>query len=504
MGFFKRLFGIADTTAVSPMPGPSAPAAPMSAWEMFDENSGMQTMDLHSRVKAFLSKFPKMDGGANAMDEACEDGQEGYLNAQPNLSDELYMWYARNGFIGHQMAALIAQHWLIQKACAMPARDALRKGWELNDGNANTISDDIATKIASLDRRLGTAASLNEFIVMGRVFGVRIAIPDVSYVGDYDEAISAPFNIDSIREGSFKGWIQVDPYWCAPILNNAASGQPDSKHFFDPTWWLINGRKYHRTHLIVYRHGFLPDILKPAYQYGGIPLPQLIMERVYNAERTANEAPLLALTKRTMVYKTDLSEAAANMQKFTASIAKWSRLWSNMGVRVAGEAEEISQFDTGLADMDSVIMTQYQLVAAIAEVPATKLLGTSAKGFNATGEHDEANYHESLESIQNSDLTPFLERHYALLCKSENITDIEGHITPRWPAMDAPTELERAQTNQATAAAAASLVTAGVINTQEERARLAREAGGMYAGVIDETDGGGDLGDLLNGDETGN
>ena len=30
-------------------------------------------------------------------------------------------------------------------------------------------------------------------------------------------------------------------------------------------------------------------------------------------------------------------------------------------------------------------MTQYQLAASVANVPATKLLGTQPKGFNATG-----------------------------------------------------------------------------------------------------------------------
>ena len=57
-------------------------------------------------------------------------------------------------------------------------------------------------------------------------------------------------------------------------------------------------------------------------------------------------------------------------------------------------------------------MSQYQLVAAAANVPATKLLGTTPKGFNATGEYEEASYHEELESIQANDLSRLLARHH--------------------------------------------------------------------------------------------
>ena len=61
---------------------------------------------------------------------------------------------------------------------------------------------------------------------------------------------------------------------------------------------------------------------------------------------------------------------------------EWAGLRDNYGVKVIDkDAEDLTQFDTGLADLDVTIMTQYQLVAAIAGVPATKLLGTTPKGF---------------------------------------------------------------------------------------------------------------------------
>lgn len=474
-----------------------------------DQRAGLFDVDIdpiasgnvHERLGKFQSKMTgrgalggKPGQTVAVMDGICDgDGSmsadmDAFMDGQPALSEELYMWYARQGFIGHQLAALVAQHWLVNKACFMPAEDALRKGWELRDAMGRALPEKEQLSLREKDIEFGLDRALQDYIGMGRVFGIRVAIPDIDYSGmdtPEDEILAAPFNIDGVRPGAFKGWIMVDPYWMAPILDANASSKPNSKHFYTPTWWLINGTRYHRSHVQVFLNGHLADILKPAYLYGGIPVPQLVMERVYGAERTANEAPLLAMTKRTVVYKTDLAKAMANFGKFMARVQDWSKMWTNTGIRAIDRQEDDhQQFDTSLADLDAVIMTQYQLVASAAQVPATKLLGTSAKGFNATGEGDEAIYHESLESLQNTHLTPFLRFHYRLLCKS---LQIEAVVDPKWPAMDAPTELERAQTEGAEATAAASLVAAGVVDSSEERARLNAKEGGMYSGLL--TDG---------------
>src|SRR6202000_3190899 len=114
---------------------------------------------------------------------------------------------------------------------------------------------------------------------------------------------------------------QIDPYWITPEISADAAANPSAPDFYEPTWWRINGKRVHRTHLVIFRNDNLPDILKPAYLYGGIPVPQKIAERVFAAERTANEAPMLAMTKRLTVLKTDITEAIANQEAFDARMA---------------------------------------------------------------------------------------------------------------------------------------------------------------------------------------
>ena len=85
-----------------------------------------------------------------------------------------------------------------------------------------------------------------------------------------------------------------------------------------------------------------------------------------------------------------------------------------------------------------------------------------SQGFNSTGDYEEGNYHEFLETIQEHDLTPFLERHQKLVLLSHGIKDIETTVT--WHPLDAPTAKEQADTNLAKAQADNALVQAGAID----------------------------------------
>jgi hypothetical protein len=158
-----------------------------------------------------------------------------------------------------------------------------------------------------------------------------------------------------------------------------------------------------------------------------------------------------------------------------------SRIRSNHGFLLVGEDENIQQIDTALADFDALIMTQYQLVAAIARTPATKLLGTSPKGFNATGEHESDSYDQELVSIQAGGMTPLLDRHHLLLCRSE-FSEYPGlSVSVEWNPVRALKPAERADLNLKDAQAAQARVTAQIIMPDEERRRLVNDPDGDYA-----------------------
>lgn len=436
-----------------------------------------------------VPQFKGEDGKTFAMDSACGEfsnnpfaTKNAFITATQRLADSLMSWYASQGFIGYQACAIFAQQWLIDKACSMPAKDAARNGWKptINDGNEESV--ELIARINELDTEYNVQHNLVEFVRNKRIFGVRIMLFVVE--SDDPDYYRKPFNPDGIKPGSYKGMSQIDPYWMTPLMGEDSIKDPSEIHFYEPTWWQIGGNRYHRSHLVIRRHAEVPDIIKPAYLYGGVPLTQQIFERIYAAERTANEAPMLAMTKRMNVVKADLTKIIKDPVGFQQKMEWQAANRDNYGMKVIDSEEDYTQHETSLADLDATIMTQYQLVAAIAEVPATKLLGTSPKGFGASGDYEIESYRELLAGLQCNDMTPILDRHYLLLSRSE--FGGKYQIRPVWNPLDEPSEKEQAETNKVKADTYAQLQQTGAIDGQDIREAIVKDPQSGFAGLTDD------------------
>lgn len=408
------------------------------------------------------------------------------------VPEALMGWYASQSFIGYQACAIIAQHWLIDKCCSMPGEDATRNGYTVtvsSDAMDTELNPDKVTEVVArlqdLDNDFNITDELIQFWRFTQIYGIRVALFDIE--SDDPEYYSKPFNIDGVKRGAYKGIRQIDPYWMMPVLANGETSDPTNPHFYDPSFWIIAGKKFHRSHLIIGRGPEPADVLKPSYQFGGIPLVQRIYERVYAAERTANEGPLLAMTKRTTVLKTNLSLAEANPVRFRNRILAWTELRDNFGVKTVNTEDAIEQHDTALADLDVVIQGQYQLVAGMAKVPYVKLMGSSPGGFNATGEHETKSYHEHLESVQKF-LSPLLTRHHELLARSVLGDEIPNDLPVKhtWNRVDSFTALELADLNLKKAQTDEILVTTvAAISSDESRTRLKNDPLAGYGHLSD-------------------
>lgn len=454
-----------------------------------DYSPDKNSLDLARALQKTFQVEPTLYSAASgtAMDAGIGSSKFGFQWGT-TISNVDLAWYASQGFIGYQVAATLAQNWLVSKCCLMPAEDAVRNGYKITVNSGVEVDPEVLDAIRKADEKFKLNQNMLQLIQMGRVFGIRIAMFEVD-VPDADDYYFKPFNPDGITPGSYRGISQVDPYWLTPELDAEAAGNPASKHFYEPTWWRVNARRIHRTHLVIYRTEEVPDILKPSYLYGGVPIPQKVYERVYAAERTANEAPMLAMTKRLDVLKVDLTAVAAKEGGFAKRMNKFVFGRTNYGVKAIGLSEDMQQFDTSLADLDAVIMTQYQIVAAACGVPAVKLLGTSPKGFNTTGEFEEANYHEMLESIQAHGLTELVERHHLLLIRSEIAPQfgIEPFDTTiMWNPLDAMTAKELSEINKLKAETGQILMSSGAIDGQDERQRVINDPESGYEGLVDE------------------
>ena len=391
-------------------------------------------------------------------------------------------------FIGWAACAMLKQRWIIDRACSIPAQDAAAPGFtvalaDTTDGEPELDAEDL-TLIEQEDvNKYFVFDALKKANVTKKVFGQSLVIP---VFDDEKFDYSKPLNYDGIKKGSYKGLAVIEPMWYTPQLDGK-SIDPASGRFYDPAYYLLsNGRKIHCSWCVKLVNSDVPDLLKPVYFYGGVPLTQQIFERVFAAETTANEAPNMAMTKRLTAIEADMEVLIANPEYAEERISALTELRNNYGVQVIPTGSNMHQFDTSLTDFDQLIMTQYQLVASIAQMPVTKLLKVQVKGFDATGEFEHKDYLQSLVSIQENDWQQILAIHHNLLTKSEF-----GKVIPLrsiWREIDTPGRKESAEIQEIKARKDSILISAGVISADEVRQRLRADKDSEYTAIEDISD----------------
>ena len=411
-----------------------------------------------------------------AMDSAeCEMATPA-VNMQGTGKDIIYTFFSKFGFIGWQQCALLFQHWLIGNACKIPPEDAIRNGW------INTFAD--ADKEPTGEDKEKQQKFLNELnditnseydlskkaiklVVNYNIYGIGIALPKIDGI-DYEK----PYNPDGVKKGSFKGISVIDPYWLTPQFDKEAMTDPTSPDFYKPTHYLTaDGKKIHISHFIIIRRKEVPDILKPSYYFGGIPLTQEIFERVYAAEKSANEQPLLLLTKRVDGWKVDLNEFFANPEKYEQRIRNFTDKRDNQGVLLIDHEDDMFQIDTSLSDLDEVVMSQYKLVAAVARIPVDKLFELNPSGtLSNSGDYNVKNYNQDLNSIQANLQKPLIDRINEIVMRSKyGRTD---KIAIIFNPTDNPTAAEQATNVKTESDTLQGLIGSNIITTEEARQKL--------------------------------
>lgn len=115
-------------------------------------------------------------------------------------------------------------------------------------------------------------------------------------------------------------------------------------------------------------------------------------------------------------------------------------------------------------------------LATEVDMPHTELFGISPSGLNASGESDRRKWHESIESYERPIFSRYLEWLVSLLQRQVACPrDLRAQeVLIEWPALEVQTPKEEQEAESAQVQNEVALVEAGILTTQEARARLAR------------------------------
>lgn len=306
---------------------------------------------------------------------------------------------------------------------------------------------------------------------------------------DRNERDQLPLVVDpqTIPKGSLKGFQPVEPIWTSPYSYNTLD--PTLPSFYKPTAWFVMGRRVHASRLLTFISREVPDMLKPAYNFGGLSLSQLMEPYVFQWLRTRNSVSDLIYNFSIIVLKTDMAAVLAD--KGGAAGAKaglgffdrlklFTQTRSNQALMTIDKnREELEQIAVPLSGLEKLQAQAQEHMAAPSHIPLVKLTGITPDGLNASSEGEIQVWYDWIRSYQIAFYAKHL-KHVLDVIQLHLFGSIDDSIGFEFKPLSSPTVKELSEIRKANAETDGSYIDKGVISAEEVRERVSSDPQSGY------------------------
>jgi phage-related protein (TIGR01555 family) len=323
---------------------------------------------------------------------------------------------------------LYAQDDLARAVCESVTKDAMRGGYKLTRG------EDESETLEKLWKRLKIDTLVKQARIWGRVYGrgaIVLGLPGTNLEQPAKDGQTLAFATVVTGPELLVASIQNDPM-------KPGFGEPE-------TYWLNRkrgstspGTKIHKSRLIVFG-----GVLTPPEIWTEQQCDMSVLQAVYPTLQDLNSVwdSILAMLN-------DLSQVTIKMKGLIQAISAGKaqtikdRLTLMDQMRSAvrmipldADGEDLDVVErTALGGVTALIDQAFARFSVAAEMPVSRLFGTSAAGLNATGEGDRVNWYDVVRSEQDDQLGP------AILELANRLEPGDWEI--EWCPLDEPTAKE--------------------------------------------------------------
>lgn len=300
--------------------------------------------------------------------------------------------------------------WLPRKIVDIPAQDATRRwrGWQADNPQIE--------KLEAEEKRLKLRSKVRQAMIKARLSG-----GSAIFIGTGAADPSKALNPEALGSAGIKYLTVLD-------RKTLKAGELDkdvlSANYGRPKAYTMTAAAggsevtIHPSHLVIFLGAEIPSemvagMVEPGWSDSVLTS---IMEAVKNSDNTmANMASLVFEAKVDVFKVPGLLGKLANDKTgvYESSLLKrfsLAALMKGTNGALLMDADELYESKSasfgGLPDVADRFL---QAVAGAADIPATRLLGMSPAGMNATGDSDLRNYYDRLQSMQELDITPAME-----------------------------------------------------------------------------------------------
>jgi hypothetical protein len=379
-----------------------------------------------------------------------------------------------------ELSAMYRTDWLAGKVVDIIPDDMTRE-WRSFTGD---IEPETVKILEDEENRLDLRGAFNTAHKWGRLYGTSLIVMSI----DDGQLSEQPLDISKLREGSLRHIKVVDRH----RFDNAEVipvADPMDPNFGMPEFYRFNETsiKIHNSRVLRFDGVLLPfDEFRRNNHFS-----DSVLDRLYEALTNFNTA---TNSSASMIYETNVdvlkvkglmnylqTTDGESLLRKRFTLASMMKSFNNMMLLDNEESlENKSNTFAGLPDL----LDRYALyLSAASDIPATRLLGSSASGFNATGEGDLKNYYDTVRSAQKKQYKPMLDYFDQIMSKSLGLPE-ETDITYEFNSLFQMTPKEQADLQFVNAQRDAIYIDRDIVTESIVAKELKQD--GTYTNITDE------------------
>ena len=376
-----------------------------------------------------------------------------------------------------QLMAAIESNWIARKVVAIPIQDATRRG--------RVITGEGGEKVRDLEIQHNLLGKVFEAGFAGRGLG-GAAI----YIGT-DQEPTEPLDINAIKAGGLKYLTVLNR---TEIQAGDIDRRVESEFYGKPAFYrigddgnslvqqVLNSERQeqirqirdldiHPSRLAIFNgdyriEGFAGFRSGPVsggydmYQGWGIPVLKPVFDQIkHTTAGFQGVSTLLMEANIDAIGIPELMKRCGSEAGFAEVVKRLQLVAQSKGITgmlAMDSLETIDRNSANFSNLHNILNLFAVMCAAAADIPATRFLGQSPGGLQATGESDLVNYYDKINSLQTTWISPALRKLDQVLIQSALGRPSED-IKFEWVPLKQPTQKEAAETLKTEAEALKSL-----------------------------------------------
>lgn len=401
-----------------------------------------------------------------AQDSYCQ-GMNAYTGQDPSFF---------SGFIGYPRLAQLSQSSEYRSVVETTAEEMTREWGEVKGDNP-----DLVEQIEDELKRLKIRDLMRKHIENDMTFGrsqmfIRIKGQENS------QDLPLLLTPSGVPKGSLDGFAVIEPIWTTPSMYN--STDPTRDDYYVPERWYILGKDTHRDRLMTLIMRPVPDIMKPAYNFSGISMCQLMIPYVQRFHRTVDSVSDLVHTYSMTGLATNmesvLSGNAGGLSSMITRIKMFAKMKDNQNIMMINKTEEeFFQLNTPLTTLDALQDQAHKMMCTPSKTPQVKLLGLVEGGLSSSQDGEIRVYYDHISALQEAHLMPQMDIILKLIML--NLTGkIDESVRFQFKSLYQLSSKEQAEVNEIKARTATTLIDGGIIDGEEARTTLQEDEDNDY------------------------